>query len=102
MNYSFGIRSVPPCSDCWEDGQCSMNCSKPGAAAQIVGGSAGGGKTARMMNQAISAARDPGKSVIILRTNGSHAIRNVTPEKPANERLDKMAALMDDYWRGNT
>lgn len=22
----FGIRSVPPCRDCWEDGQCSMNC----------------------------------------------------------------------------
>lgn len=22
----FGIRSVPPCADCWEDGQCSMNC----------------------------------------------------------------------------
>ena len=22
----FGIRSVPPCSDCWENGQCSMNC----------------------------------------------------------------------------
>jgi hypothetical protein len=24
--YRFGIRSVPPCPDCWEDGQCSMNC----------------------------------------------------------------------------
>jgi hypothetical protein len=22
----FGIRRVPPCSDCWENGQCSMNC----------------------------------------------------------------------------
>lgn len=22
----FGIRSVPPCEDCWEDGHCSMNC----------------------------------------------------------------------------
>lgn len=27
----FGIRSVPPCEDCWENGHCSMNCgpSKP-------------------------------------------------------------------------
>lgn len=24
--YDFGIRSIPPCSDCWEDGHCSMNC----------------------------------------------------------------------------
>ena len=24
--YRFGIRSVPPCDDCWEDGVCSMNC----------------------------------------------------------------------------
>ena len=22
----FGIRREPPCSDCWPDGQCSMNC----------------------------------------------------------------------------
>lgn len=22
----FGIRSVPPCEDCWENGHCSMNC----------------------------------------------------------------------------
>lgn len=26
LNYRFGFRSVPPCSDCWDDGQCSMNC----------------------------------------------------------------------------
>lgn len=26
MMNTFGIRSVPPCSDCYEDGQCSMNC----------------------------------------------------------------------------
>lgn len=26
MLYRFGLRSVPPCPDCWEDGQCSMNC----------------------------------------------------------------------------
>lgn len=26
FDYRFGIRSIPPCSDCWEDGQCSMNC----------------------------------------------------------------------------
>ncbi len=23
----FGIRAVPPCGDCHEDGHCSMNCS---------------------------------------------------------------------------
>lgn len=22
----FGIRSVPPCGDCWPDGHCAMNC----------------------------------------------------------------------------
>lgn len=22
----FGIRSVPPCGDCYDDGHCSMNC----------------------------------------------------------------------------
>jgi hypothetical protein len=22
----FGIRRVPPCPDCWDDGECSMNC----------------------------------------------------------------------------
>lgn len=25
--YDFGIRSVPPCGDCDEDGHCTMNCS---------------------------------------------------------------------------
>lgn len=24
--HDFGIRSVPPCGDCYEDGHCSMNC----------------------------------------------------------------------------
>lgn len=24
----FGIRSMPPCGDCYEDGHCSMNCSR--------------------------------------------------------------------------
>lgn len=24
---SFGIRSVPPCRDCHDDGTCAMNCS---------------------------------------------------------------------------
>jgi hypothetical protein len=39
---NFGIRSIPPCGDCWEDGTCSMNCgpaSLPkalGAAAETV------------------------------------------------------------------
>lgn len=23
--YDFGVRSVPPCIDCW-DGHCTMNC----------------------------------------------------------------------------
>jgi hypothetical protein len=23
---SFGIRQIPSCGDCYEDGQCSMNC----------------------------------------------------------------------------
>ncbi len=34
----FGIRSVPPCSDCWEDGQCSMNCGPcvPAAPPQLA------------------------------------------------------------------
>lgn len=22
----FGVRSVPPCGDCYDDGHCSMNC----------------------------------------------------------------------------
>lgn len=22
----FGIRSLPPCGDCYDDGHCSMNC----------------------------------------------------------------------------
>jgi hypothetical protein len=25
--HSFGIRSIPPCGDCHDDGTCSMNCS---------------------------------------------------------------------------
>lgn len=29
--HDFGIRLVPPCSDCYEDGHCSMNCSAPNA-----------------------------------------------------------------------
>lgn len=24
----FGIRSIPPCGDCYEDGHCSMNCGR--------------------------------------------------------------------------
>lgn len=24
---SFGVRSIPPCGDCHDDGTCSMNCS---------------------------------------------------------------------------
>lgn len=24
--YDFGIRTVPPCGDCYDDGHCSMNC----------------------------------------------------------------------------
>jgi len=24
--HGFGIRSVPPCGDCYDDGICSMNC----------------------------------------------------------------------------
>jgi hypothetical protein len=23
---SFGVRSMPPCADCYDDGHCSMNC----------------------------------------------------------------------------
>lgn len=29
----FGIRSVPPCGDCYDDGHCSMNC---GAASPAI------------------------------------------------------------------
>jgi len=29
MEYDFGIRSVPPCDDCDENGHCTMNCSPP-------------------------------------------------------------------------
>lgn len=32
--FEFGIRSVPPCEDCWENGQCSMNCG-PAAPAEL-------------------------------------------------------------------
>ena len=33
---SFGIRREPPCGDCWDDGECSMNCGPeiPKVAAQ--------------------------------------------------------------------
>lgn len=24
--YDFGVRSIPPCSDCDENGHCRMNC----------------------------------------------------------------------------
>lgn len=27
MDYDFGIRRIPPCKDCWDDGHCSMNCA---------------------------------------------------------------------------
>lgn len=30
FNYRFGVRSVPPCGDCDEDGQCLMNCGPVG------------------------------------------------------------------------
>ena len=37
----FGIRSNPPCGDCWPDGHCSMNCGPavppPGAIGRRVG-----------------------------------------------------------------
>ena len=108
----FGIRSIPPCSDCWEDGQCSMNCGPaiphaevlpPSSAAKTrtttICGGRQTGKTARMMADAVKAATT-GNRVLIVRADGCHTIRNVTPEQPAQTRLDKMAALMDDYWNG--
>lgn len=39
--YDFGVRSRPPCTDCW-DGHCTMNCGPVigPLAAQLAGGAA--------------------------------------------------------------
>ena len=81
MNYSFGIRSVPPCSDCWEDGQCSMNC---------------GPSVPAIPHPAQAKAMADPRPVKLYRGGRKRFI--IPAERPIQERIDKMVALMDDYW----
>jgi hypothetical protein len=88
----FGIRSNPPCGDCWENGHCSMNCGPavPPAGHPKQREAIADRRPHKLWNGRMKAPK--GTPVICVSTPSC--------ETSMKDRLDKMAALMDDYWRG--
>lgn len=86
----FGVRSVPPCEDCWENGHCSMNC---GPAAKPIIQISEEEKVSKNARLRASVAKSLEKIAREMR-NVAPIIEKLQPDGPA-KMLDAAANMVD-------
>ena len=89
--YDFGIRSIPPCSDCWEDGHCSMNC---GPAAKSIIQISEEEKVSKNAKIRASVAKSLQKIARDMR-NVAPLVKKMSPEN--GDQMEGAAQMLDDW-----